>query len=158
MKTMKTMKTIASTVYILFLIMLTGSAVGAAAKAGYLIPAAVPFALVLILILRFMNPKLERIAWPPSRSGLEAPTFNWATRSSMGFFFAYIALALLGVFKSPYFLVAAWLLHPVWDFIPRELPELYIDLPMACILFDIPIGLYLLWASRIKRWTLLITA
>ena len=57
------MKTIASTVYILFLIMLTGSAVGAAAKAGYLIPAAVPFALVLILILRFMNPKLERIAW-----------------------------------------------------------------------------------------------
>ena len=43
--------------------MLTGSAIGAAAKAGYLIPAAVPFALVLILILRFMNPKLERIAW-----------------------------------------------------------------------------------------------
>ncbi len=42
--------------------------------------------------------------------------------------------------------------------IPRELPALYVDLPMACILFDIPIGIYLLSASRIKRWTLLISA
>ena len=152
------MKTIASTVYILFLIMLTGSAVGAAAKAGYLIPAAVPFALVLILILRFMNPKLQRIAWAAFTVWLGSTYVQLGNLIEYGLFFAYIALALLGIFKSPYFLVAAWLLHPVWDFIPRELPELYVDLPMACILFDIPIGLYLLWASRIKRWTLLITA
>ena len=59
----KILKNIASTIYILFLIMLTGSAIGAAAKSGYLIAAAVPFSLVLIVILRFMNPKLERIAW-----------------------------------------------------------------------------------------------
>ncbi len=152
------LKNIANTIYILFLIMLTGSAIGAAAKAGYLIPAAVPFALVLFLILRFMNPKLERIAWAAFTVWLGSTYVQLGNPIEYGLFFAYIALALLGVLKSPYFLVVAWLFHPVWDFIPRELPELYVDLPMACILFDIPIGLYLLWASRIKRWTLSITA
>ncbi len=152
------LKNIANTIYILFLIMLTGSAIGAAAKAGYLIPAAVPFSLVLILILRFMNPKLERIAWAAFTVWLGSTYVQLGNPIEYGLFFAYIALALLGVFKSPYFLAAAWLFHPVWDFIPRELPELYVDLPTACILFDIPIGLYLLWTSRIKRWTLSITA
>ena len=155
------MITIASIVYILFLFMLTGSAgsaIGTAAKAGYLIPAAVPFALVLILILRFMNPKLERIAWAAFTVWLGSTYVQLGNLIEYGLFFAYIALALLGVLKSPYFFVAAWLFHPVWDFIPRELPELYVDLPMACILFDIPIGIYLLSASRIKRWTLLISA
>ena len=152
------MITIASIVYILFLIMLTGSAIGTAAKAGYLIPAAVPFALVLILILRFMNPKLERIAWAAFTVWLGSTYVQLGNSIEYGLFFAYIALALLGVLKSPYFLVVAWLFHPAWDFIPRELPELYVDLPMACILFDIPIGIYLLSASRIKRWTLLISA
>ena len=154
----KILKNIAVTIYILFLIMLTGSAIGAAAKAGYLIPAAVPFSLVLILILRLMNPKLERIAWAAFTVWLGSTYVQLGSPIEYGLFFAYIALALLGVFKSPYFLAAAWLFHPIWDFIPRELPALYVDLPMACILFDIPIGLYLLWASRIKRWTLLISA
>ena len=119
------MKTIASTVYILFLIMLTGSAIGAAAKAGYLIPTAVPFALVLILILRFMNPKLERIALAAFTVWLGSTYVQLGNPIEYRLFFAYIALALLGVFKSPYFFVAAWIFHPVWDFIPRELPELY---------------------------------
>jgi len=145
------MKTIASTVYILFLIILTGSAIGAAAKASYLIPAAVPFALVLILILRFMRPNLERIAWAAFTVWLGSTYIQLGNPIEYGLFFAYVALALLGVFKSPYFLAAAWLFHPIWDFIPRELPALYVDLPTACILFDIPIGLYLLWAARIKR-------
>ena len=152
------MITIASIVYILFLIMLTGSAIGAAAKAGYLIPAAVPFALVLILILRFMRPKFEHIVWAAFTVWLGSTYVQLGNPIEYGLFFAYIALALLGVLKSPYFLVVAWLFHPAWDFIPRELPELYVDLPMACILFDIPIGIYLLSASRIKRWTLLISA
>ena len=104
---MKTMKTIASTVYILFLIMLTGSAIGAAAKAGYLIPAAVPFSLVLILILRLMNPKLERIAWAAFTVWLGSTYVQLGNPIEYGLFFAYIALALLGVFKSPYFLMAA---------------------------------------------------
>ncbi len=101
------MKTIASTVYILFLIMLTGSAIGTAAKAGYLIPAAVPFALVLILILRFMNPKLERIAWAAFTVWLGSTYVQLGNPIEYGLFFAYIALALLGVLKSPYFLVVA---------------------------------------------------
>ena len=117
------MITIASIVYILFLIMLTGSAIGTAAKAGYLIPTAVPFALVLILILRFMNPKLERIAWAAFTVWLGSTYVQLGNLIEYGLFFAYIALALLGVLKSPYFFVAAWLFHPVWDFIPRELPE-----------------------------------
>ncbi len=58
----------------------------------------------------------------------------------------------MGVFKSSYFLALVWLLHSVWDFVPRDLPILLKDLPNACILFDLPIGLYLLWGSRQKHW------
>ncbi|MBP7689753.1 MAG: hypothetical protein KA765_17680, partial [Thermoflexales bacterium] len=56
-------------------------------------------------------------------------------------------------FKSPYFLALAWLFHPVWDFVPRDLPPQLLDLPLACLLYDIPIGLYLLWGARRNRWT-----
>jgi hypothetical protein len=67
-------------------------------------------------------------------------------------FLAYLSLGLLGAFRSPYFLIVAWLLHPVWDFFPRALPDVLQDLPTACILFDVPIGLYLVWYARKGRW------
>jgi hypothetical protein len=67
-------------------------------------------------------------------------------------FFLYFVLTALGIFKSPYFLAAAWLFHPLWDFLPRTLPDKLHDLPVACALFDTPIGLYLAWGGWKKRW------
>ncbi|MBI5965296.1 MAG: hypothetical protein HY863_17610 [Chloroflexi bacterium] len=143
-------KNIAVAIYILFLIVFTGSVIGAATRADYLIPAAVPFSLVLILILRFMNPKYERIAWAAFTVWLGSTYVQLGNPMEYGLFFAYIMLALLGVFKSPYYLAIAWLFHPVWDFIPRELPELYMDLPVACTCSIFPSASISFWAQKSK--------
>jgi hypothetical protein len=69
----------------------------------------------------------------------------------------YIALAIvtgltvLGLFKSPYYLVSLWFFHPLWDLIPRDLPNHMHDLPLACLIYDTVIALYLLWAVRKRR-------
>lgn len=147
------MKNIALTVYIVLLIIAAGFGVGAATQAGVLIPAAVPFAFALILLMYFMGVKAELISWAAFTVGLLGGTYL-STGSSMEYvmFFIYIVLTALGIFKSPYFLALAWLFHPVWDFVPRTLPHQLHDLPLACALFDTPIGLYLLWGSWKKRW------
>jgi hypothetical protein len=57
------MKRVASTVYVVFLIILAGFAIGAAAHSGLLIQAAVPFAAAIILALAFLGRTPERVAW-----------------------------------------------------------------------------------------------
>jgi hypothetical protein len=100
-----------------------------------------------------MGAKAELVSWAAFTVGLLAGTYL-TTGSPLEYlvFMVYIALAALGLFKSSYFLALAWLIHPVWDFVPRTLPANLHDLPLACALFDIPIGLYLLWGSWKKRW------
>ena len=147
------MKNTALTVYIVFLIIAAGFGVGAATQAGVLIQAAVPFALALILIMRFMGVKPELIAWAAFTVGLLGGTYlQTGEPIEYIMFFVYILLSALGILKSPYFLALAWLFHPVWDFIPRDLPQQLHDLPLACALFDTPIGLYLFWGAWKKRW------
>jgi hypothetical protein len=38
-----------------------------------------------------------------------------------------------------------------WDFAPRNLPALLIDLPVACMIFDGVIGAYLSWMVASRR-------
>ena len=147
-------RNISTTVYIVFLIIAAGFGVGAAMEAKVLIPAAFPFAAVLVGLLFWLNPKAELIAWTSLTVGILAGTYV-TTGNPIEYvvYLAYIVLAALGLFKSPYFLAAAWLFHPIWDFLPRTLPEKSHDLPVACIIFDLPIGLYLLYGSVTKRWS-----
>ena len=147
------MKNTLLTFYIVFLVIAAGFGVGAATNAGILIPAAVPFALVLIALLYFLNPKPELLAWAALTAGLLAGTYL-VTGDAIEYviFIVYLILTMLGIFKSPYFLAFAWLFHPLWDFLPRTLPVHMHDLPLACAFFDTPIGLYLLWGSWKKRW------
>lgn len=148
----QTIKNTLKTVYIVFLHIIAGFAITAAANDKLLITAAVPFAIALILALRFLGLKPELIAWAAFTGWLGSTYLTTGNPIEYGLFLVYIVLAGLGVFKSPYFIAIAWLIHPIWDFVPRELPELLHDLPVACILFDIPIGLYLLWGARTRRW------
>lgn len=140
------------TVYIVLLLYLAGLAIGSAAREHMLIPVALPFAAALVLAARVLGPRTELAAWAVLTVWLGSTYLQTgATRETVAFV-VYAGLALLGAFKSPYVLAAAWLLHPLWDFVPRELPALLTDLPAACILFDVPIGLYLLWNARKGRW------
>lgn len=147
------MKNVALTLWIVILLIAAGFGVGTATQAGVLIPTAVPFSLVLVLIMFFMGAKAELISWAAFTAGLLGGTYlQTGEPIEYGIFVVYILLTALGLFKSPYFLALAWLFHPVWDFLPRNLPAPMHDLPLACAFFDTPIGLYLLWGSWKKRW------
>jgi hypothetical protein len=63
-------------------------------------------------------------------------------------FFLVLAAAIAGAFWSPWFLVAIWFVHPLWDLIPRDLPDHQHDLPLACLIYDLVVALYLLWRTR----------
>lgn len=146
------MKRILQTLYVVFLILAAGSAIGAAARAGWLIPAAVPFALVLIGLLRLLPASAELAGWAAFTLWLGSTYVALGSPIEIGVLVLYGVLGGLGALRSPYLLAVAWLIHPLWDFVPRTLPPNYIDLPMACVLFDLPIGLYLWWAARGGRW------
>ena len=62
-------------------------------------------------------------------------------------------LAILGFTRSPVFLVVAWFGHIAWDFVPRELPPLFEDLPLACLIFDGLIGARILWRWKTGYWS-----
>ena len=139
-------------VYIVFVLVMASYAIGLAAEGNMLIPAAIPFAAGIILLVRFLGSKPELLAWAGFTVWLGSTYIASGTWLEYVLFATYVILAALGIFKSPYFLAIAWLFHPAWDFIPRELPEPYQDLPMACVLFDTPIGLYLLGFTWAQRW------
>lgn len=141
-----------ATIYVILLLILAGFGVTAAANSATLILAALPFALILILGLRLIGAKGEQLAWALFTVWLGSTYLQTNNPLEYGLLLLYVVLAVLGIFNSSYLLAAAWLFHPVWDFLPRDLPPQLVDLPMACILFDIPIGLYLLWGTRTGRF------
>ncbi len=146
------MKLTAVTVYIVFLVFVTGLGVSYATDNGILIKAAVPMALVLIIALRVLGPNKEQIGWAVFTGWLGMTYLQTGGPIEVLAFFACVTLGALGIFRSSYFLVVAWFGHIAWDYIPRELPEKLQDLPMGCTLFDGLIGLYLLWGTATKRW------
>lgn len=133
--------------YAFALLVATSIGVGVAAR-SHLIPVALPFAGVLIAALRLIRPGAERHAWALFTVWLGTTYLQTGAGTETVLAVAYLALALAGSFVSPWFLVGAWAFHPVWDLLPRTLPELLQDLPMACLLFDGAIAVYLAWAAR----------
>jgi hypothetical protein len=150
------LRPVANALAVVFIVIAAGYGVGAATQAGILIPAAIPFSLVLIAITSRFGPTTELLAWAAITAGLLAGTYL-GTGSPIEYvvFLVYLALSALGVLASPLFLAAAWLIHPLWDLLPRTLTGPSADLPVACMLFDTPIGIYLAWAWRRGRLTAL---
>jgi hypothetical protein len=149
------LRRVAVAVYVLFLIHTAGLGIDLAAQQRLLVPYAFPAGIVLILAVRVLGRKAELAGWAAFTVWLGS-TYLLSADSiapvEVIAFLAYLSLGLPGAFRSPYFLALAWLLHPAWDFFPRVLPDVLHDLPAACILFDVPIGLYLLWFARRGRW------
>jgi hypothetical protein len=152
---MEILQRFAMAVYLLALIYVAGLGIERASSDKTLIQFAFPAAVVLILAVQVFGPKVELAGWGVFTAWL-GMTYLFSSDTvavvEVVAFIAYLTCGLLGAFGSPYFLAFAWLLHPVWDFFPRVLPDSLKDLPMACILFDIPIGLYILWSAFKNRW------
>lgn len=140
------------TLLIVFCVVITGYGVGAAAHAGVLLWSALPFAAALITALRLFGPDAEEIAWAAFTGWLGMTYAHTGGAVEVVVFFAYVALAALGIFRSSWFLGGAWAAHIAWDFVPRALPPHWEDLPTACMLFDGLIALYLLWGAQRRRW------
>lgn len=141
-----------ATLYIVFWVVLTGYAVGAAAHAGSLIVAAFPFAAILIAALRITGQTTEQIGWAVFTGWLGMTYAHTGGPLEVAVFFVYVALAAHGTFSSPWALGIAWVAHVAWDFVPRDLAGPYADLPYACALLDAPIGIYMLGCAATGRW------
>jgi hypothetical protein len=148
---MPILKSVAKTIYIILSVLAAGYSIDSASEGRILIPFALPFAVMLVLTVRFLGAKTELAGWAVFTAWLGLTYLQTGGRIEIATFIIYVLLAFLGAFKSPHFLAAAWVLHPLWDFVPRELPALLKDLPTACIMFDLPIGLYIFWQTRTKR-------
>lgn len=143
------------TAYVVLLVVLAGFGIGYAMKANLLIACAFPFSLAVIASLYFLGKRAEMLAWVGFTVWLGNTYLMTNQPIEYLTLTVYLLLATLDMLVSPYYLALAWLVHPLWDFFPRVLPANQADLPMACILFDVPIGLYMLWAIRRKEWTAL---
>ncbi len=135
--------------YILALVQLTSFAVGIGASAGLLIWGAPLLVLIPIVGLHFLQPNECRAGWSLFTVWLGSTYAVAATTTEILVFVLITALAVGAYYRSTWLFVVAWLGHVIWDFTPRELPELLTDLPIACMIFDGIIGLYLGWMT----WT-----
>ena len=163
---MNILKRIATAVYILALICFFAFGLIEAENNQMLIPFAFPAALVLLLAARAFGPKVELASWSVLTVLLGSVyvllTISWAgvflidnyTIVEVIAFMVCFGFGLLGAFKSPYFLAFAWLFYPVLAFFHPKLPfDVLRDFAAACVLFGLPIGLYLFWFAYKNRWT-----
>lgn len=144
---------LAATVFLLVLLVATSAGVGLAARNGVLVVVAVPFAAVLVALLRAMGATVERAGWALFTAWLGTTYLQTGGSFESAMAVVYVALGLAGAFTSPWAFVVAWAGHPFWDLVPRPLPPLLVDLPTACLLFDGLIAIYLAWAIWNHRWT-----
>lgn len=122
--------------------------IGAIAGHGLLIPLAAPFGLLCIAALIWLPPTAQLIAWAALTAWLLAPTYLGQGDQEIAALVVIVLLSLLGVFVSPWFLVAAWVLHPLWDvLVHRDLHGHMEDLPCACCIYDLIIGAYLAFGA-----------
>jgi len=121
-------------------------------RAGVLIPAAIPVALIPIVGLHFLRPDEELAGWVFFTVALGGTYLAGGAPFEAAGALGIAILAGLGAWRWPWILAATWFGHILWDFVPRELPERMLDVPTACILFDGLIGAYLAWGVYRRRW------
>lgn len=139
-------------VFLLVLLVATSAGVGLAARNGVLVIVAVPFAAVLVIVLRTLGATVERAGWALFTVWLGTTYLQTGAGMETALALVYVALGLVGAFASPWAFVLAWAGHPFWDLLPRTLPPLLVDLPTACLFFDGFIAIYLAWAIWNERW------
>lgn len=113
----------------------------------------VPFLPVIpILGLMWLRPKEELAGWATFTVWLGSTYAHLGHTHEFFVFALIIGCALLGYFRSPWFIIPAWFGHAIWDLFPRELPPLYDNFPIGCLIFDSLIGAFIIWRIIAGRW------
>jgi type IV secretory pathway VirB3-like protein len=135
-------------IYIALVAIGTSYAVGFATQANLLLWLAVPLGAVLIGLLAWLPARPQLLGWGAVTVWLLATTYLGTSDIEYVALAIVVLLTLAGLFWSPWFLVGVWVFHPMWDLIPRELPDQMHDLPLACLIYDLMVAGYLAWRSR----------
>jgi hypothetical protein len=147
----------AKVLFILLTLALISTVVSRAGHAGLLTMIAVPLALALIGVWRFLGPQAELVAWTLFVLWLGLtyvnPAYPATLPRELTVAAIYVLLAALGLWVSPWFLAVGLVAHIGWDFVPRELPAHLHELPVACMIYDGVLACYGGWQAYTRRWT-----
>lgn len=124
--------------------------IGLATDLDVLIPAAFPLGVLLVVLFFWLSPRVQLIAWAVATAWLLSSVYLGTSDIEYFMLILVVIAAIAGVFWSPWFIAGIWMIHPLWDLIPRELPHHQHDLPWACLIYDLVIGIYLIYRIRAK--------
>ena len=134
--------------YVTLVAIVTSTFVGLATQGGWLLWAAVPLGVVLVAAMAWLPPRAQVVGWAAVTGWLLASVYLGHGSIEYVALVVVLALSAAGVFISPWFLVAVWTVHPLWDLIPRDLPAAMHDLPHACLIYDLIVAAYLFRRTR----------
>ena len=123
--------------------------IGLATQLGILLIAAIPLGVLLVALLCWLPSRAQLLSWSAITVWLLSTVYLGSSDLEYVMLVVVLIAAIAGALWSPWFLAAIWFIHPLWDLIPRELPEIQQDLPLACLMYDLVVAFYLLW--RIRR-------
>ena len=122
--------------------------IGFATQADLLLVAAAPLGLLVVGLLAWLPPRAQLLSWAALTAWLLSAVYLGTSEIEYLMLIVVFLAAIAGVFWSPWFIAAIWFIHPLWDLIPRDLPEHQHDLPLACLIYDLIIAVYLAWRIR----------
>ena len=122
--------------------------IGIATQLGILLIAAIPMGLLLVTLLMWLPPRAQLLSWAAVTAWLLSAVYLGTSDIEYIMLIVVFLAAIAGVFWSPWFIAAIWFIHPIWDLIPRELPDHQHDLPLACLMYDLVVAIYLAWRIR----------
>jgi hypothetical protein len=138
-------------VYVLYIglaTLLLSYLIGFATQYDVLLLAAVPLGFIFIATFFWLPARIQLAAWAVASAWLLSGVYLGSSDFEVVVLIVVCLMALAGVLWSPWFLVVLWFVHPLWDLIPRDLPEHQHDLPLACLIYDLIVAVYLLWRTR----------
>lgn len=124
--------------------------IGLATQLGILIPGAFPLGVLLVLLFYWLPARVQLIGWAVATVWLLSGVYLGTSDLEYVALIVVVVAAIAGVFWSPWFIAGIWMIHPLWDLLPRELPDHQHDLPLACLIYDLVIGVYLIIRIRAK--------
>jgi hypothetical protein len=148
MLTKRDLKTIFHVAYVALATLSVSYAIGFATQVDLLLWLALPLGVAIVGVFSWLPPKTQLVGWAVATGWLLSSVYLGSSDYELVALVVIMLFAIAGVLWSPWFLAAIWFLHPIWDLIPRDLPDHMHDLPLACLIYDLVIALYLGWRTR----------
>ena len=122
--------------------------IGLATTLDLLLVGAIPLGVLLVGLLSWLKPRAQLLGWAAVTAWLLSSVYLGTSEIEYLMLLLVFLAAIAGVFWSPWFIAAIWFVHPLWDLIPRELPAHQHYLPLACLMYDLVVAIYLTWRIR----------